>query len=846
MRAIASRSADIRGPVGAKALRSACLSLSVRSVPREVVDALVEFGATTTAVDALQYAIESNHAAAVAAMIAGGADPNAPYHTANKPSLPLQVTFFVKEPDPGVVEALLAGGASVDALDNRGLPALNYAAANCRDVALIARLLDAGASPGPLGKAWGALHQAAFRGRVEVCALLLDRGAAIDAVTADGRAAIAMAAEKGQLEALQALLDRGADVEAGTWTALMAAAINGQVAAVDALLDAGADPTRKAANPWKKDDPAPRTAQEHAELAGAAASAARLAERAGGGFATLHAAVDADDVEAVRALLDGGADPGEVRGPARVPALHRARSLAVLDLLLERGADPRALDADGRTALFACAAARDAGAVERMERLLERGADPKAQTASGTSALHSAASLGNAAAARRLVAAGCPVENRRKKIDQPLHLAAGRDDVPLATLLLDAGARLEPVAYTIHGGEATPLHVAAEADAVGVAELLLARGADPGAGAAELGAAEVDEHDDAAWAEGGYTPIHRAAEAGHFAVLATLLRYDRRCARDLPILRGPHADELAEDHPRCQALLRALSGGVTVDEALAQLAAAEGAVTQAEAEGHPWVERVTEIVYDGTGRAPAAVLAALGKPDWVRTAPGASHSLVLRFVRGQYEVAVGDAEGVHALPLPIRAQRVPYAIDPDGARFLVSDGRAVYAVDGPQRTAWEVVPAEALGGEVTEVGWLADGACYVVAGGQIAAFPRRLPGEAVPTPWWSLPAAGLQATHGTGTALVGLVLAGQRLRVVWARFDPDGVRPYAWLDDAVALLTPRREGDRVGAVAYSGWTDPRIYALHQLDGAPAEGPARRALPDATVFGEVPRLAVHLP
>ena len=580
VRTVAARSRDTRGAIGAQMLRYACLSLSVKSTPRAVVDALVEHGARTTTSEALHYAIEARHAGAVAAMIAAGASPNEPYVTVPKPSLPLQLAFFVADPDPDVVEALLAGGAAVDALDNRNVLALCYAAANCRDLALIRRLIEAGASLAPVGNAWGALHQAAWTGRLDVVDLLLDAGAPLDAVTAAGRSAVSMAAENGKPEVVRRLLARRAAPDAGTWTALMAAAIRNDEELVAVLLDAGADPTRSEVRPGAKDTTA-RTAQGHAEVAHATRAAALLAERTGGGYTTLHAAIAADDIDAARAMLDAGADVNEPRGDTRSVPLHAARSVAAIELLVERGAAIDGADREGATALHVAARAPDAGALERVEILLARGADATHRAKTGATALHGAAWVGNLAVARRLIDAGCPIEDRRKRVTQPLHIAARRNDVELARLLLDRGARVEPIAYDVNGGQETPLHLASGPEGVAIVELLLSRGADPAACTdSREGKSEAELEDEAVWSQGGYTPIHRAAERGDFAVLVALLRRDRRGARYLPTVSGKYAEELAEGHPRCQALLAALANAKTsVDAALAELAEREAATT---------------------------------------------------------------------------------------------------------------------------------------------------------------------------------------------------------------------------------------------------------------------------
>jgi len=58
------------------------------------------------------------------------------------------------------------------------------------------------------------LHRAAMTGDSERLAMLLDRGAAVDAVDADGRTALIVAALQGRTEAVRVLLAHGAAVNA--------------------------------------------------------------------------------------------------------------------------------------------------------------------------------------------------------------------------------------------------------------------------------------------------------------------------------------------------------------------------------------------------------------------------------------------------------------------------------------------------------------------------------------------------------------------------------------------------------------------------------------------------------
>lgn len=103
---------------------------------------------------------------------------------------------------------------------------------------------------GPGG--WTALHLAAHYGHRELVELLLDRGADVLAVSANGMAnqpIHAAAAGRDANGVILILLARGAEVDAtqrgadGGWTALHEAADNGDLALIHTLLAHGANPT---------------------------------------------------------------------------------------------------------------------------------------------------------------------------------------------------------------------------------------------------------------------------------------------------------------------------------------------------------------------------------------------------------------------------------------------------------------------------------------------------------------------------------------------------------------------------------------------------------------------------
>ena len=115
--------------------------------------------------------------------------------------------------DEAHANALLASDpARALAWSADGFSALHLAAF-FRRPAIAARLLELGADPSapsrnPMGVA--PLHSAAAAGSVDVCRLLLERGAPVDALQPEGYTALMSAAQQGNAELAELLLAHGA------------------------------------------------------------------------------------------------------------------------------------------------------------------------------------------------------------------------------------------------------------------------------------------------------------------------------------------------------------------------------------------------------------------------------------------------------------------------------------------------------------------------------------------------------------------------------------------------------------------------------------------------------------
>jgi uncharacterized protein len=327
---------------------------------------------------------------------------------------PLSLVLATGDP-PDVVEALLARGAPV-----RGQPgrdALFYAA-DRSDVAMIRRLLSAGAEPDSPFPAPSALDTAVARGNLEIVRLLLAAGARPRQETLDRAAA---AGRPDVLRLVQESRPSGAESRPGPMALLLAAQAS-NVAAIDLALASGVD----------------------------------VNAREGGTTPLVHAA-RSGSAEVVRRLLKAGANPNLPGADGVRPLMAAAMSgrEGVLPLLVEAGADLEAQwSTEGRNAGTALYFAVTADRVENVTYLLKAGARPNAPLDGilyGT-ILSEAVARRRVDVARLLIGAGADVNARRTVgfmtpsrflESPPLTVAAERGDAAMVQLLLDAGARID-------------------------------------------------------------------------------------------------------------------------------------------------------------------------------------------------------------------------------------------------------------------------------------------------------------------------------------------------------------------------------------------------------------------
>ncbi len=248
--------------------------------------------------------------------------------------------------------------------------------------------------------------------------------------------------------------------------------------------------------------------------------------------AELYSAARAGRVEQALQLIDAGAD---VHAPP--PADERdQRSLAVLaavlpDLrllrtLIAQGVDLKATHA-GMTPLLA--ATRDSwhGRPDAVMTLLANGADPRAVDFDGNTALHHAARSSDPGVAALLRDAAAEVDALNADGLSPLGIACAAGNWRLAKFLLERGAKPEP-----RGGQPALLAAAAteEDDPAGVQLLLKQK-------------AKVDARD-----THGRSALHEAAFAGHLEIVEALLAAGADPAATDRLARTPVLDAARGGH----------------------------------------------------------------------------------------------------------------------------------------------------------------------------------------------------------------------------------------------------------------------------------------------------------
>eukprot|EP00994_Dinema_validum_P000415 NODE_107_length_2523_cov_69.948666_g74_i0.p1 GENE.NODE_107_length_2523_cov_69.948666_g74_i0~~NODE_107_length_2523_cov_69.948666_g74_i0.p1 ORF type:complete len:733 (+),score=198.69 NODE_107_length_2523_cov_69.948666_g74_i0:29-2227(+) len=252
------------------------------------------------------------------------------------------------------------------------------------------------------------------------------------------------AAQYNQAAAIELLLEFGEDIEGegeGYYKPVYIAADCDSAAALAVLVEKGADVTTVSNGHLPLHACAQRGAIPSLELLLAHNASATASDPEDGITATMLAS-HCGHAETVRLLLEHGADARAVAGDGVTALMVGCIHPAVREVLLKAGAgaDINAADCDGFTALHYAARC---GTAADVEALLAAGADSGTVQADGTTALMHAALSGKAETVALLVLRGADVNAVNEEGLSAIMLAAQLGLVPVVTTLVGHGADLK-------------------------------------------------------------------------------------------------------------------------------------------------------------------------------------------------------------------------------------------------------------------------------------------------------------------------------------------------------------------------------------------------------------------
>ena len=341
---------------------------------------------------------------------------------------------------------------------------------------------------------------------------------------------LSLAAEMGSLEMVKLLIEAGADMDESN--ALINAIDYGRYDIFKYLVEQGADIIMETESEWTPIQAALRAEVKNDEII-------KYLKEHGADEASLHVAVDINNIEGVKKLIKNGADVN-AHGERGLTPLHIAAKKGntnMCKLLLELGADT-SLERNGEC-IIALELAVDSGDLDTVKVLLE-----KASFVEKSKGLYNAISKHNPEILKMILSSVenplALIKHDGEMLDYYVVRFIRHDEMKILMengleVQLWTAARfgmLEIIDKHIKSGMAvdslspddipehalTPLQLAVEADQVNAAKLLLEYGANPNV---------IDEP------RGATTPLRWAVEKGNAAMVSLLLSHGAIVGKDM-------------------------------------------------------------------------------------------------------------------------------------------------------------------------------------------------------------------------------------------------------------------------------------------------------------------------
>jgi ankyrin repeat protein len=213
-------------------------------------------------------------------------------------------------------------------------------------------------------------------------------------------------------------------------------------------------------------------------------------EKTKSGYTALHVAAEKGDMAIVNRLIELGVDPME-KSKHGLTAFHDAVQHGSIAMVNRLAKLGIDLMTKSNTGRTALHMAVENGDMAIVNRLIELGVDPMAKSNTGLTALHEAVQHGSMAIVNRLIELGVDPMAKSYTGWTALHLAAERGDIKMVNGLVELG--VDPTAKSNTGW--TALHLAAQNNDIEMVNRLVELGVDP-----------------MAKSNNGRTALHEAAE----------------------------------------------------------------------------------------------------------------------------------------------------------------------------------------------------------------------------------------------------------------------------------------------------------------------------------------------